>query len=242
MNETEQLLKKLGLTPGEAQVYLALIKNGESNVATLVQATELYRPAVYRALAGLEQKNLLVQSASARRRTYRAAPVQILSARVKELGDELNDVLPDLERTQERRVQRPAVRVFYGKEGVREVYADLVRTLARGSIFYRYTSEKDLDEVNSYLPKRYRQDRDNKHLERQVISNYASGLRKKGRLERGIKFVPKTFDLFEQNVIQLIYGKKLAIIDLNTLTSIIIESAPIAEFQTKLFKLLYHKI
>ena len=92
------------------------------------------------------------------------------------------------------------------------------------------------------LPKDYRTLRDAKKLERLVISNPVSGKQKRSRLERFIKFIPPNFDLFQQNIIQLIYGDRLSLIDLNTNRVVIIESKALAEFQKIIFQQLYRNL
>lgn len=52
-------LIELGLTPTEAQVYLALIRNGPSGASTIAAATGLARTAVYPALGSLGDKGLI---------------------------------------------------------------------------------------------------------------------------------------------------------------------------------------
>ena len=129
-----------------------------------------------------------------------------------------------------------------GAQGVRAAFSDVVSHTPRGETFYRYTSEKDLEAVNRMLPKDYRTLRDAKKLERLVISNPVSGKQKRSRLERFIKFIPPNFDLFQQNIIQLIYGDRLSLIDLNTNRVVIIESKALAEFQKIIFQQLYRNL
>lgn len=243
MKSIVAILKRLGFSDIEASVYLALNQGGQLHVADIARKTGLFRPAVYRALAALEKRALVSAVVGFKQKRYAAAPPAALAGLIDDVTDDFKKMLPEIERAYASSSARPAaVRVLRGREGVRAVFADLVASTPRGGTFYRYTSEKSLDHVNTYLPRAYRTGRDNKRLERQVISNYASGLQKKNRLERGVKFVPKQYDPFEQNVIQLIYANKVAIIDLNTETSVIIESGAVADFHAKLFKLLYHKL
>jgi len=93
-----------------------------------------------------------------------------------------------------------------------------------------------------YLSKKYRLLRDRKKLERKVITNAPNKAQKHVRLEREIKVVPPDFDLFEYNVSQVIYGDKVAVIDYNTETAVVIENETIAKFQQKIFELLFRKL
>jgi len=146
-----------------------------------------------------------------------------------------------------------AMRYFEGPSSVTAIFNDVVEHSKRGDIFYRYTSEKNLDDVNRLLPADYRKRRDAKRLERLVISNPESGSRKRSRLERFIKFLGSSTDadhrpvsaekeLFHQNAIQLIYGDRIALIDLNTHIGLIIENKTLAEFQKTIFRALYKRL
>ena len=88
----------------------------------------------------------------------------------------------------------------------------------------------------------YRQIRDRKRLERYVISNVERIKEKSKQLTRSEKAIPPEFDLFEYDITEVIYGDKIAYVDYNTETAFIIESPTIAEFQRKIFKLLYSKL
>jgi alpha-L-arabinofuranosidase len=101
------------------------------------------------------------------------------------------------------------------------------------------SSEKNVDKANTYLPKDYREKRDKKQLERYVIMSETQKKSKKPRLERDIVTIPPEYDEFVDDVQMIIYGNKVAFIDFNSESSIIIENKFIADFQLKLFKLLF---
>ena len=132
-----------------------------------------------------------------------------------------------------------------GQKGIRGIHDDVVETLKKGDTYYRYSSSdahKKPDLRNEYLSKKYRLLRDQKQLERKVITNMPNKMGKHPRLEREIKVVPPDFDLFEYRISQIIYGNKVAVIDYNTETGVVIENATIAKFQQKIFELLFRKL
>jgi hypothetical protein len=111
-------------------------------------------------------------------------------------------------------------------------------------VYYRYSSAKitGVEKRQNYLSRKYRLLRDQKQLERKVITNVANKAGKHTRHEREIKVVPPDFDLFEYNISQIIYGNKVAVIDYNTETAVLIENPTIARFQQKIFELLFRKL
>ena len=158
------------------------------------------------------------------------------------MSSDFESALPELEKMHQSAGHRPIVKFLQGKNGLRFVFEDLVTTLKKGDIFYRYSSAKDSIKNEKYLPANYRQMRDQKQLERFVITNESVAKKKKLRLERATKLVPQQYGLFDYDITQLIYGDKAAFVDYNTETAIIIEDTQIAEFQKKIFKLLYDKL
>jgi len=138
--------------------------------------------------------------------------------------------------------KRPLIKFLEGRKAITFVLNDLVRILKKDDIFYRYSSAKDARKNEKYLPHDYRKIRDQKQLQRFVIANENSMIGKKPRLERAVKFVPQNYGLFDYDITQIIYGDKVAFLDYNTETALIIENSIIAEFQKKIFKLLYDKL
>ncbi|NCO31477.1 hypothetical protein GW891_01310 [bacterium] len=72
-----------------------------------------------------------------------------------------------------------------------------------------------------------------------ITNDYLNNL-KGNKLDKEVVIVPKNFDLFEDNITKIIYANKVAIIDYNTEESFIIESYIFANFEKKLFKLLFN--
>jgi sugar-specific transcriptional regulator TrmB len=242
MKNVENLLKTLGFKKNDIAVYTYILEKGPVSVSEVSRSLKIQRPLVYKALYTLIEKELCAIELQSGRKLYTISDPDHLTAIVKNINTNLEKVLPNIKSIYSKPKTGPSVKLLKGPAGITQTFTDSIKSSNRGDTFCRYTSEKDLDKVNQYLPKRYREMRDAKKLERLVISNYASGTKKRPRLERFIKFIPKEFDRFEQNIIQLIYSNKVAFIDLNTETSLIVENKALADFQKVIFKLLYKKL
>ncbi len=240
--EQSSILEHIGLTERESLIYLALIECGPSTVAAISHKTCIHRPAIYQALPAMETKRLVTKALQGRRRLYVAAPPETLEAIFEGLSAQFRELVPRLRSTYETLDARPIVKYLTGKREIATIFTDLVTSLKRGDIFYRYSSAQDGKRAESFLPTDYAARRDAKRLERYVITSEARAREKKPRLERALKVVPKEYDLFDQDVTQIMYGTKVAYIDYNTETAIVIENSKIAEFQKKLFLLLYRKL
>ncbi len=239
---TEKLFEKIGLALGESAVYLALLELGPSSVSDISLRAKMHRPAVYRTLLLLKERGLVSVVARGKRKLYAPASPEKLRDTLAETESSLNETLPELLAAFGSRKNRPSLTYLEGRKGIIAVFRDIVTTLKKGDVFYRYSSSKQPRKADYYIPHNYVKLRDEKQLERFVITNDRSRDRKKPKLEKAVRIVPKDYDLFEYDITQLIYADKIAFVDYNTETAIIIENKIIAEFQKKIFKLLFQEL
>lgn len=238
-------LEKLGLSSDESRVYLALLEHGAMGVSDIARATKLYRTDVYEAVESLLHDGLVSVAPRGKYKRYSAESPRKLEARFLELSNRFDNEMSSLNSLYESPdACRPKVKYVEGAEQIRAINDDVVTTLKKGDVFYRYSSAnvKAEREKRDYLSKKYRVIRDQKQLERFVITNVPNKERKTPRLGRAVKIVPPTFDLFDYNISQIIYGNKVAVIDYNTETAVVIENASVAKFQEKIFQLLFRKL
>ena len=238
-------LQKLGLSERASAAYLALLAGGQMSVSDISRKTGLYRTMVYEAIAELEREGLVTMSLKGKYKQYSAQPPKKLEAKFLELSNQFDEEISALTTlARPTSSSRPQVSYIEGMKGISAVHDDIVTTLKKGDTYYRYSSAKvtGVEKRQNYLSKKYRLLRDQKQLERKVITNVANKAGKRPRLEREIKVVPADFDLFEYNISQIIYGDKVAVIDYNTETAVVIDNPTVARFQQKIFELLFRKL
>jgi len=241
--DKNKILEKIGLTKHESAIYLALVEMGPSNISKISEKTSIHRPLVYKALPSLLDKKLITETKKVKGVVYVAEPPNRLETLFDDLKVDFYEMLPDIEDSYSNNESKPKVRFLEGKDGTKRIFDDVVRSLKTGEVFYRYTSSKDGQEKkDKYVPRIYRNMRDSKKLQREVITNEQTAKKKKPSLDRFLKIMPDDFGPFEHNVTEIIYGNKVAFIDYNSETAMVIESKRIAEFQKQIFKTLYKKL
>lgn len=240
--ELQTLLRRLGLGKRAGDVYRTLLASKEPLlVATLAKKSALARMQVYRSLAELMRAGFVEKVKRGKRTYYRAeSPRRVEEAFVTEAGNA--GVTTEVYALRREKEAPQSMRFFTGFKGIRAVFDDVIDHAPRGSTVYRYTSERDLDAVNRYLSPTYRTRRDKKKIERLVISHPVSARKKRPRLERFVKFFSSDEEVFDQNVIQLIYGDRIAFINLSTEEAFVMEDARVASFQKAIFTQLYRKL
>lgn len=244
--EHEDFLTDLGLTKRGSTVYIALLRDGQLGISDIARATGLARLAVYGAIDELMEGGLVVVHPKGKYKVYAAASPKKLEDRFAVLADKFDEHMRALAALRPSRdTTRPLVEYSEGREAIKAIYDDVAMSLSPGDTYYRYSSTKVRNGERaggSYISKKYRLLRNKKKLERLVITNEQNKNTKMLNLDREVKVVPPDFDLFEYNVSQVIYGDKVAVIDYNTETAMVIQNKTVAQFQKKIFELLWRKL
>lgn len=236
-------LQALGLTDVESAVYLALLSFGRASVSDVARRTHLHRSKVAETMERLMEVCLVSSHVLGKRTVFAAEHPDGLRNIVERRTQELEVILPTLTEQFSQRATQPSIRVFTGRAGVTEMYRDVLRSLKKGDVFFRYESPEDYVKQNRYLPELYHERACRKgEIEKFVITNERTAERKPKQLQRAVKVVPSSFDPFTYNLTQIIYANKVAFIDFDTETAWLIENERFATFQRQLFKLLFHRL
>lgn len=239
------ILHKLGLSYPEDKIYLCLLRLHWANISTLSKETGVYRPTLYRVLPVLIEKNLVTKTQAGKRTLYVAEDPNVLHSFADEIKTELESALPDLSRLYEGSQKRPIIRFYEGKKAIQHIYENMMGESKKGDAYYRYESPRgDYKKFGRYYPNIYwkRATGPEGEIEKYVITNEETNKNRRIRLMRHSKAIPASFDSFDYNITQLIFKNKVAFIDFDTETATVIENQRFAEFQLKIFKMLFQKL
>lgn len=239
MKDFEPILRTLGLLDSETKTYLAALENGPSTVLELSKLTKLSRQASYTAIESLVSRGLMTSVLQEKKRFYAADHPQKLvdfarrrEAQMKEHIQELTLSLPELE----LRVggEKPVVKVYEGKEGIRAIIADMKVSKPKSSqeiadleAMYKVLTIEDLAPMRNEM----------KRLGIHVEGLYAGKPSKKiASSERHV--LPKSMSDFKANI--TIYGDKVALVTFEgKMHSVLIESKALAKTLGILFRLAF---
>ena len=237
------LLWWIWLSEKASKIYLSLLEQWISSITDIQNNINIHRIEIYRLMPVLIDRWFVIVSLKWKRKLYSpASPIKIKEA-YREIEEANSWAINNLVDKYSHLDKKPKIIYNEWKKWITGIFNDIVDSQNSWDVFYRITSETDSERINKkYLPKNYREKRDKKDLERYVIMSDKASKQKKKRLERDLKIIPKSIDEFDDNIFMSIYANKLAYIDFNTESSIIIENKQIAEFQKKLFRLLYKSL
>lgn len=233
----ENILNKIWLSNEEARIYIDLLNHGESNILDISNRTNIHRPALYKIIPNLLETGLVWQIIKWKRKVFKAENPNNLKKLFDNLSNNFLNILPDLEEMHDSNNLKPNIRFFEWTKWFKIIFDDILDNLKDWDTYYRYSARNVFD--RKYFPTDYNKIIDEKWIYRYLITSEKLASTKEKKARREMVVIPKSFDLFEDNVSKIIYKNKVAIVDYNSMTWFIIENQLFAKFEEKLFKLLF---
>lgn len=145
-------LKKIGLSDKEAMVYLACVELGAATVQTIARKAKVVRATTYVILGALAKMGLVTEFKEGKKTLFAAEPprqlLRVLDRQreaVEEREELLKRMLPELQALLKSTGERPSVRYFSGKEGLRAIRQEIVIYTKPGSEIVSLTPADYLD-------------------------------------------------------------------------------------------------
>lgn len=239
----KQLLKALGLSESEAQIYLASLEVGPASVQDLAKKARVSRVTTYAVIEHLTDRGLMSSVEKGKKRLFTVESperlVSVMQNRLQEMKTTLSQVEDSLHELKlVQRGAKPVVKMFEGDDAFQAVFTDLAAN--RIEHFEEFGNH---DLIRNYVPKEEVLKRAWPHLrnaKRRVIM--VADTVKTGHADSGnTVFLSSKQHACHGDV--LIYGKnKVALASLaGKPISVIIESEPIAEMMRTLFSLAWKR-
>lgn len=132
----ERDLISIGLAPKEATVYLALLELGTASVQAIARRAGIVRPTTYVILERLARKSLVVKATGedAKKMLFTAEDPSRLEQYLEQQEREVNrrrrqltELVPELKSAYASGEEKPRVRLFEGKDGLRHLQQAFIR-------------------------------------------------------------------------------------------------------------------
>lgn len=128
----EAVLGSFNITRNEAAIYLRLLGTGELTAYEIANLTGLNRTFTYDRLKKLIGMGLVSYVLKANKKYFKAAPPGILLSLLQEREQQVERMIPQLERMQGPEIGKDTAEIFSGNKGVRTVLGNLIKE--KGSI------------------------------------------------------------------------------------------------------------
>jgi predicted transcriptional regulator len=204
------ILKNLGMTDYEIEIFLVLIKEGTLSVYEISKKTGFYRQACYDALNRLQEKGFVSFVLKNGKRIFQTINPEQIPYFLDEQKKQFESILPELLKMQALGKEGISVEVFKGKRIVRIALRDIISTLKEkgGEVLCTAVDENLALETDETTIQQYERDiLLYKIKERVIIKKGSEGFLKGGNTKYA--YVEEKY--FNSNPL-LIYGDKVQII------------------------------
>lgn len=244
----EEELKKLGLKDKEAAVYLASLQLGPSPVQRIARKAKVVRATTYVVLEALMKDGLVTKYKEGKKTLFSAEPPRQLmrlvekeQEKINERKGELEDLLPELQILMRGAGDRPTVRYFEGREGLRVMRREMVMSTNSGETIYNFTPVDHLDAVFGRDELLYYEQRVAKKIHTKTIFTTKSKQLRQDVLSEFSKYSERKFvppESFPSTSGMSIFGNKIAIGSFTgKLGGVIVESDAMSDMMRRLFLL-----
>jgi sugar-specific transcriptional regulator TrmB len=235
----KSILINAGLTPNEAEVYLSLLKEGETLASELASSTNISRPHVYDSIKRLIEKGLVSYVIKDNRRYFIAAdPKELLKfledekEKIDEKQKQIKEVLPILAKIKRQKQVKTSVEVFEGKEGLKTVLMDIVHYRKD---FVAFGATHKFEEVLPVFSKIFVKRRE--HVNKRAKILVVKGEKPVATSLNKYRWIPKEYSLPSSTII---YGDKTAtLLWSGEPLGIIIKNKEVADSYRSYFSLLW---
>jgi sugar-specific transcriptional regulator TrmB len=230
-NYVDQLID-VGLTPGEAKVYLAMIHIGPSRVGKIVEISGVSQSKIYNVLDRLILKGLASYNLQDNIKYFQSLEPSRLHEYIQRKEDEvrrqkeaLTQIISDLSKNVNA-AKRSTSEIFMGERSLRSAYMTLLSDSKRGDILrYFYPYPNAHENASPFYSRFYKYQKSKGLVERGIVNSDFENSQHFKEIPKDVKLrhvnfpLPGTIDIF---------ADKLLIIDWKTITGILITSSEIA--------------
>jgi sugar-specific transcriptional regulator TrmB len=240
-----KMLLELGLTNPQAKAYITLVQSGRTTPPELAERIKESRSNTYKVLDTLVDIGLVVRHEDNKKLQYSAAnPIALenfaLQARNRALAEEqkIKSAMPALFNFFFTHNEQPGIRFFQGKEGLNQVFNDIIRT---GKDEYFIRSPSDVEFYESDFFTKFRKRQSNAGIKTYAITPDVPSANHNPAIDIANNFnrtwIPK--ESYSAKVEWKAYGDKVAVISYGEVAvAMIIDSPQIAESFRQIFHLI----
>lgn len=238
----KEKLMKFGLSEKEAKVYLACLELGDSAASEIALKSNLPRTLVYDILERLIDLGLISYSIRESKKLFRASDPEEFLRIIHEKEEAIIKALPELKHLQKMKgIKRPKVQVYEGKEGMKTVMDDILRSNVKE--FLAYGSSKSSIPIIPAFMEEWHQRRGKQKVFMRVIYNNSKEARERVKAyKHTFSYSEYRFMPFKANspTATLIYGTKVVLQSWTTEPfSVMIEDEEMADNQRRYFEELW---
>lgn len=182
MNMDTQVLEQIGLTDSEVNVYMALLKLGQTTAGPIVEEAKVTRSKIYDILERLKNKGLVSYITKESTKYFSAADpsniIKYLDTKEKAIEEQkklVREILPLIKKQYKKAIEKNIAEIFLGIKGMQNAFNVLAEEFNPKEPYYAFGAGKgeDIKQVQLFF-ERLHQQRVRKRVKSFIIFNKAS--------------------------------------------------------------------
>lgn len=239
--EIKQVLEQLGLKDKKADVYLSALELGSATVIEIAKKAGIKRTTCYDILFDLIKSGLVFETSKGKKRLFIGEDPEKIKKDLENKEKLFSDILPHLKSIYNVSGVKPKIRFYEGKEGLKEVYDDILKYSGE---LLAFASEDVLRILGKEWLEGYVKRRVEKNISVRAIVPEAEMIRdfiSKRETLSTIKFINREKYPFSIEI--NIYGhQKVALMSSKEGVGLIIEGGEIYKTMKSIFELLWDNL
>lgn len=234
----KEILRNLGMTPNEVEIYITLLNSGELSVNEIGSKSGLHRQVCYDALDRLLEKGFVSYVLKNNKKFFTPLRPEKLLDYLDEKKQEISSILPELIAMFKKEKEETKVEVIKGRHVLRTVYNDIFRVLKKkNEVLYAMGIEEtkflefDRIAIKQHISKLRKNRLREKLLSKESATYFFEGPQSEYRLIPDYLFNPNPAHIYGHKVAIIIWGSPAY--------GIIIENKEVADANRKYFQMLW---
>lgn len=244
INKNIEILRDIGLSIEEAQVYLASLSLGKTTVLKISRATSLKRTKVYAVIDSLKNKGLMSIDLQGLKNSYVAESPEKLEITMERKIDELKSQLPEMMALHDLKGGESVIKYYTGLESMKQVFHDGLKEIKPGQDYLVIANQEKWYNLDPKFAISFIEDRAKLNIKIKLLFQASELAHEHKKFEKNfneeVKILPEGTKL---NVDTILLPHKMIVVDLNPpYITVVIENPSIIGLQKQMFELLWKSI
>ena len=165
----KEILREIGLTENESEIYLILLNLGEATIYKIADQSKISRPNIYDTMKKVIEKGLATSITKNKKKFFKPVAPEKLLEILKYKETNLLQILPDLKETYEKKKTEPIIEIFEGKEGLKTIMDDFIKIKKDILIFNPIDINYILKQIPNYYLKKFLNEKKRLNIKTKVL-------------------------------------------------------------------------
>ncbi len=238
------ILKEIGLSEEEAQVYLSALSLGQTTILKLSKATNIKRTTVYGIVDTLKEKGLMRIELKGLKQLYVAENPERLEIMLERRKDDFSKILPKFQALYNLKGAESVIKYYTGIKTMQDIYRDTLKEIRPREDYLVITNQEKWYNLDPKFALNYIEERAKLPIKTRLLFQDSEIAREHKKLERNfneeIKILPSGEPL---NVDTILLPDKMITFELTPpYMTVVIENRSIVSLHKEMFEIIWRSI